>query len=130
VNLNKFRIIIIIGCIISLFFLTIYIFFFNINCVSVSDLLRNPNSKELTNLENSTICISGKPRIQKVSSDYLFVNICEGSSCFPAVLFNYNSIQKDLLEKNNLYNFTGKIKSYNNSYELIIYKFKDYDDCS
>ena len=96
----------------------------------VSDLLRNSNSKELTDLENSITCISGKPRIQKVSSDYLFVNICEGSFCFPAVLFNYNSVQKDLLEKNSWYDFTGKIKSYNNSYELIIYKFKDCDDCS
>jgi hypothetical protein len=122
-NLNNFRKIIIIGCLFSLFCLAIYISHFNTECVLVSDFLNN-NSIDLDSKTNSINCIIGKARIQKIATNYIILDICKGSFCLPAIIFNYSSKQKELLEKNVFFNFTGKLELYNNYYELIIYKFE------
>jgi len=85
--------------------------------------------KDNTTSLEKVVFVSGNIKHLVYSENNLMFDICKLSSCLPVVYFN--SSNSNLLNKYYLNNqpvkITGKLTTYNNKLELILYKFEGLD---
>jgi exonuclease VII large subunit len=121
-NLNNFKLLIIICCIFALLFISIYSYYFEPSCYDVNTF------SKLDVKKLDVVCINGNIRNLQINDGYLLLDLTKGSSKMKCILFNYNNndllILEDALLNNFIISVTGKIDFYNNALELIIYKFR------
>jgi aspartyl/asparaginyl-tRNA synthetase len=111
-----FKKVVVICCLVSMFVLSIYTYYYKPKMFDVYDLIHNPPKNNL----EKTISTQGTIREPTTKNNHLFFNICSGSTCISCVIFKYKDSERDIIYNNKTIKITGKYTTYNNQKEIIV----------